>query len=220
MFKWGFSTLWMLCACKPNDVNSDDTGDTVGPSPTYTFGAYLEPPEGRVLHGMGQWRTFNDHFLTALDTLGATDQMPASELSFIGLGLEDEDSRGWDWSLDALATALKNGDFEGRVPSLSLALRGEHLSGDAYYEGYGIDELVATTDQYDDRIQQYIEMVMDYGQPVYLRIGGEFSGFWNGYEAGMYPIAYRKIVEMFRNAGAENVAFVWCYEPAAPGNFA
>lgn len=53
-----------------------------------------------------------------------------------------------------------------------------------------------------------------------LRIGGEFSGWWNGYHPYEYPKAFRKIVTMFRAAGASNVAFVWCYEPAAPGDFA
>jgi hypothetical protein len=44
----------------------------------------------------------------------------------------------------------------------------------------------------------------------------KFSGTWNGYEPYEYPKAFQKIVGMFRDAGADNVAFVWCYEPAAP----
>ena len=52
-----------------------------------------------------------------------------------------------------------------------------------------------------------------------LRIGGEFSGWWNGYHPYAYPIAFRKIVNMFRASGVTNVAFVWCYEPAAPADF-
>ena len=195
-------------------------GDTGDSDLNYTYGAYLEPPEDRILHGIGQWNNGNANFLAALDNLSATAQLPASELMFLNLDDNEDDVRGWNWSLNALTEKLANGAFEGRIPSLSLALRGEHLSGDDYYEGYGIDELVATTDEYDYRIQEYIDMVMDYDQPVFLRIGGEFSGFWNGYEPVMYPLAFRKIVQMFRDSGADNVAFVWCYEPAAPGNFA
>ena len=220
-------TLLMLAAVVPlvgtgptvsgNQGTEDDTGNS---DLNYTYGAYLEPPEDRILHGIGQWNNGNANFLAALDNLSATAQLPASELTFLSLDDNEDDVRGWNWSLNALTENLANGEFEGRIPSLSLALRGEHLSGDDYYEGYGIDELVATTDEYDYRIQQYIDMVMDYGQPVFLRIGGEFSGFWNGYEPVMYPIAFRKIVQMFRDSGADNVAFVWCYEPAAPGNFA
>jgi hypothetical protein len=59
-------------------------------------------------------------------------------------------------------------------------------------------------------------VVIRYGEPVFLRIDGEFSGTWNGYEPYEYPKAFQKIVGMFRDAGADNVAFVWCYEPAAP----
>ncbi len=217
-------TLLMLAAIVPLvGTGTTESGNQDGNTDTdlnYTYGAYLEPPEDRILHGIGQWNNGNANFLAALDNLSATAQLPASELTFLTLDDDEDDIRGWNWSLNALTENLANGEFEGRIPSLSLALRGEHLSGDDYYEGYGIDELVATTDEYDYRIQEYIDMVMDYDQPVFLRIGGEFSGFWNGYEPVMYPLAFRKIVQMFRDSGADNVAFVWCYEPAAPGNFA
>ena len=52
-----------------------------------------------------------------------------------------------------------------------------------------------------------------------VRIGGEFNGWWNGYHPYDYPKALRKIVQRFRNAGAHNAAFIWCYEPAGPDDF-
>lgn len=52
-----------------------------------------------------------------------------------------------------------------------------------------------------------------------LRIGGEFSGNWNGYHPYEYPKAFRKIVMTARASGADNIAFIWCYEPAAPDDF-
>lgn len=84
---------------------------------------------------------------------------------------------------------------------------------------YGIDSLIAYTTQYDARIQSFIDVVKAYAKPVMLRIGGEFSGWWNGYHPYAYPVAFRKIVHMFRASGVTNVAFVWCYEPAAADDF-
>jgi hypothetical protein len=52
-----------------------------------------------------------------------------------------------------------------------------------------------------------------------VRIGGEFNGPWNGYHPYDFPKAFRKVVNMFRAAGAENAAFIWCYEPAGPNDF-
>ena len=65
-------------------------GDTGDSDLNYTYGAYLEPPEDRILHGIGQWHGGNDNFLAALDNLSATAQLPASELTFIALD-DDED---------------------------------------------------------------------------------------------------------------------------------
>ncbi|CAM2005199.1 PKD domain-containing protein [Acanthopleuribacter pedis] len=46
---------------------------------------------------------------------------------------------------------------------------------------------------------------------VYLRIGYEFDGLWNnGYEnRGTYIAAYRRIVDVLRARGVDNVAYVW-----------
>jgi hypothetical protein len=111
----------------------------------------------------------------------------------------------------------------GRVPVMDLALRGLQPSKAQYDtladKTYGIDSAVAYTTQYDARIQSFVGVLWSYGKPVMLRIGGEFSGWWNGYHPFAYPVAFRKIVQMFRASGVNNVAFVWCYEPAAAGDF-
>jgi hypothetical protein len=52
-----------------------------------------------------------------------------------------------------------------------------------------------------------------------IRIGGEFNGPWKGYHPYEYPKAFRKIVNLFRAKGVDNVAFIWAYMPEAPGDF-
>jgi hypothetical protein len=181
---------------------------------TYTFGAKFEPPAGRVVHGMGQWLEYNARFLAMLPPA----QHPVAELIFVSIG---DTPRGW--RPQGLADALREYDAAGFIPELDIALRGlQPVKGviDAMPDPlFGIDDQVAVTTTYDARIDDVVRIVRDFRKPVLLRIGGEFSGWWNGYHPWAYPKAFRKIVAMFRAAGVENVAFVWCYEPAAPGDF-
>ena len=188
--------------------------DTAGPSLTYEFGAKFEPPIGRVVHGMGQWVNGNPQYQAMLP---AANQ-PAAELSFISLG---DTPRPWNPA--EIAAHLATVNAAGRILVMDLALRGLQPMPSALSQmpdkTYGIDSLVAYTTQFDARIQSFIDVLRAHGKPVMLRLGGEFSGSWNGYHPYAYPVAFRKIVNMFRASGVTNVAFVWCYEPAAPADF-
>jgi hypothetical protein len=199
----------------PEDERDDPFIDTTSTaSPTYQFGVKFEPPVGRVVHGMGQWSEGNPQYLAMLPP----SNQPASELMFITLG---DTPRPWNPA--EIAAKMASINAAGRIPSMDLALRGlqptpAELSQMAD-KTYGIDSLVAFTTQYDARIQSFIDVVRSYGKPAMLRLGGEFSGWWNGYHPYVYPIAFRKIVNMFRAAGVTNVAFAWCYEPAVVDDF-
>ncbi|MCG8513991.1 MAG: glycoside hydrolase family 26 protein [Halanaerobiales bacterium] len=61
------------------------------------------------------------------------------------------------------------------------------------------------------------EMARNYQQiklPVYLRIGYEFDGEWNDYDPFYYKLAYRRVVDIFRENDVKNVVFVWnSYQP-------
>jgi hypothetical protein len=137
---------------------------------------------------------------------------------FITLG---DTPRPWDPVEIAARMAAVNA--AGRIPVMDLALRGLQptpaVLAQMADKTYGIDSLVAYTSQFDARIQSFVDVLKANGKPVMLRLGGEFSGAWNGYHPYAYPVAFRKIVGMFRASGVANVAFVWCYEPAAPNDF-
>lgn len=189
-----------------------DSSNTVTPS--YEFGALFEPPAGRVVHGMGQWASGNASY-TAMLPAG---RQPATQLMFIDLG---DTPRPWDPA--EIATRLAAIHAQGRIPVLDLALRGLQPTpaelAQLEDQTYGIDSLVAFTSQFDGRIQSFVDVLKAHDHAVMLRIGGEFSGWWNGYHPYAFPVAFRKIVEMFRASGVTNVAFVWCYEPAAADDF-
>jgi len=219
---WLFAGLFVVgCGAEEMAGPLPDPTTPAGPQQpppvpqVYQFGAKFEPPVGRVVHGMGQWVNYNPKY-TAL--LPAANQ-PGSELVFFDIG---DTPRGWEPA--EIAARVAGIGASGRIPSLDISLRGLQPSPDSLAKLedklYGIDHLVAAGDpKYLARIQDVIQLLKAYGRPAMLRIGGEFSGPWNGYHPYEYPKAFRRIVTMFRDAGVQNVAFVWCYEPAAPNDF-
>ncbi|MGQ0702558.1 MAG: hypothetical protein ACT4PM_05430 [Gemmatimonadales bacterium] len=213
------STALLLVMACGSPATAPEPNPPAPPAPpaglAYQFGAKFEPPVGRGVHGMGQWALFNPKY-TAL--LPASAQA-ASELIFMSLA---DTVRPWNPA--QLAAALAQIGQSGRIPSADIALRGNQPTAaelaqlpDPYF---GVDHEVANGTKWDARLLDLANLFAGYGKPVLLRIGGEFSGWWNGYHPYEFPKAFRKIVNLFRAAGADNVAFVWCYEPAAPADFA
>ena len=63
--------------------------------------------------------------------------------------------------------------------------------------------------KYDPIIRQFSKWVKTIDRPLYLRIGYEFDGAHNMMEPAGYVKAYRRIVDIMRSYGVENVAYVW-----------
>ncbi|MEM9386798.1 MAG: glycosyl hydrolase [Pseudomonadota bacterium] len=63
---------------------------------------------------------------------------------------------------------------------------------------------------HDDKIQQLAHFASTVSGEVYLRIGYEFDGAWNqGYENPQrFIAAYRRIVDVLRGEGADNIQYV------------
>jgi hypothetical protein len=62
---------------------------------------------------------------------------------------------------------------------------------------------------WDDNIRDLADWIAATGVPVFLRIGFEFNGAHNGYEASDYVPAYRRIVHIFQEQNVTNCAYVW-----------
>lgn len=58
-------------------------------------------------------------------------------------------------------------------------------------------------------IRRLGEFIAASGRTVYLRIGYEFNGDWNGYEPESYIKAFRTIVDKLHEMGVENFETVW-----------
>ena len=72
--------------------------------------------------------------------------------------------------------------------------------------------------EYDEVIKQSANWATSVDRPIYLRIGYEFDGPHNQLEPNEYVQAYRRVVDLMRAEGVENVAFVWHSYIFAPFN--
>ncbi|OIQ90065.1 beta-1,3-xylanase precursor [mine drainage metagenome] len=83
-----------------------------------------------------------------------------------------------------------------------------------YPDGSPYDGKVAAG-YYDAHLRTLALCLKRYGKPVFLRIGYEFHGTWNGYTPRSYIQAYRRVVDVLRKEHADNVATIWCAEAGA-----
>lgn len=77
--------------------------------------------------------------------------------------------------------------------------------------------------EYDWYIDEWIEGIKSIDSPIFIRLSHEMDGYWYPYSEGFHGdpdrntaedfIAYwRYIVDRFRAAGVDNVAWIWCVD--------
>lgn len=67
----------------------------------------------------------------------------------------------------------------------------------------------AVAGEYDSVVREFGAWAKATRRPIYLRIGYEFDGVHNQLEPRDYVKAFRRIVDLLRAEGADNIAFVW-----------
>ncbi len=162
--------------------------------PRTNFRARLEPSTG-VLHGAGQSQ---DAFAEYVKAVGP-EQHPAVFMYYLGL----------------------------------QHYRSNRLAGlRRYYESYGLDLLpqigLAFTQDgspelcYDDAVrkgthdQSIHALAQDLAElpgSLYVRLGYEFNGHWNGYRQENFAVAWRRVAAVLRDRLGDRLALVWCYAP-------
>lgn len=72
-------------------------------------------------------------------------------------------------------------------------------------------EIVYTT-QHDAYITAFAEALAGWGNETYIRLNHEMNANWYGWagDASCYKDHWQKIVQLFRDAGADNVKWFWC----------
>jgi hypothetical protein len=161
----------------------------------------LEPPIGRVYHGVGQYQQGVDDYIAAMED--------SSKPILVKLYFDIPGTRGQNYAV--LRQALARERAAGRIVELSLGLQDGRT---------GTDSVIATSTRYDAIIDSIATIVIEHGEPLFVRPGFEFNGPWFGYHPYLYPVAFRKIVDRFRARGVDSAAWVWCYYPSgAPNDF-
>jgi hypothetical protein len=71
--------------------------------------------------------------------------------------------------------------------------------------------------RYDGYLRRSAEQAKAWGKPIMLRFAQEMNGSWAPWEQGhagstprSFILAWRHVVTVFRQVGADNVIFVWC----------
>ena len=166
-------------------------------SPVY-FGRKLEPHGRVVLHGAGQTddATFREY--SAL--FGPS--RPMLYMSYVDL---KDDLDGFFKQLHADIGTYP--DY--LVPQIGLSLNAGHAA--THYEADVAEGGM------DDRVASLCKGLKSLDRPVYLRIGYEFNGQWNGYDPATYVVAFRRIAVALRACSPETAA-VWDYAPDATGS--
>ena len=165
------------------------------PVPRVFYGRRLEPRDA-VLEGAGQ----SDEVSFAAISAAMGAKPPMLSMSYVDL-------RG---DLTGYFARLRS--ELARYPALVVPQIGVSMNGDdgkRHYEGdvaRGVD---------DARIAQMCDGLKSLDRPVFLRLGYEFNGPWNGYEAASYVAAFRRVTERVRACELENVAMVWDWSPEA-----
>jgi mannan endo-1,4-beta-mannosidase len=71
--------------------------------------------------------------------------------------------------------------------------------------------------RYDGYLRRSARMAREWGKPIMLRFAQEMNGEWAPWERGhvgstprSFVLAWRHLVKVFREVGADNVIWVWC----------
>jgi len=168
------------------------------------FGARLEPPAGRVIHGWGQisgfWNWDDPVAEKDVDDLDAylkavAPHQPAM-ISFYVAPVEEQVGR----FLNKYRAFVKSRGFF--IAQVGLYFMDEFLHR-RVAEG-----------EADGYLQELLRGLQDAGNPVLLRVGYEFNNHWTPYDPVLYGRAYKRVVDLIKQTKASNIATVWHAEPA------
>jgi len=90
---------------------------------------------------------------------------------------------------------LDDSDFDNSCIAIGLYINGELQN---IRDGF-----------WNNKIRTLANWVKDANRPVFLRIGYEFDGPWNGLDPQDYIVAWQHIVHIFDRDEVRNVAYVW-----------
>ncbi len=205
----------------------------------YTYGKYLEPPEGTILQGIGHWDDGNAAYLSALGGYSPAP-WPAHEHLYANIPSEAVSNGNNNHPLNAnwakifreqLRELADDTSGHRRIPEISITFRnwgdGGATHDDELFDDEGTPPYSNTF--MEDQITLLGEVLADYsiadapysespgtvpGLPVFVSIGQEFNNA-DAYHEWAFPEAWHRTKQLLAAAGATQVSYIWCWEAAA-----
>jgi hypothetical protein len=165
------------------------------------FHARLEP-EKTVLEGAGQDPVGFKDYCDALGPAGA----PVLFMTYVPLTGRVEDIERWGREVTGELSSARLGNL---IPQIGLGMT---QGKDA---GNGADTLVASG-AFDAQIDAFCRVLKSLDRRVFVRIGFEFEGKWNGYHPQAYQAAFIRITQALRKSQID-AATVWCSAGVSAG---
>jgi hypothetical protein len=172
------------------------------------FGVKLEPPDGKIYHGAQAEVRPASILAHRIDWKGidqyatASDRQPKLIMHYISF-----DPLAF-WLLKSTISEISQQAYN-YIPQIGLDFY-------SYSPGFDIlkpKDITAKIAQgnYDHRIKELAHLFIKMKTPSFLRPGYEFGGNGQGQHASKqhWATAWKRIFEIFKNEGAENVVFVW-----------
>ncbi len=117
----------------------------------------------------------------------------------------------WGSGVQCVDCNLHHPEFSEAVVAIGMYMAGpRHSDGSMCHATEECNTYKIANGLYDEQLQVLADWLNSLkGRPVFLRIGYEFDGSWNHYDAEQYKQAYKYIYHYLKKAGVDNVAYVW-----------
>lgn len=187
-----------VMGCAISSSSAEDVSDVV---PRAYYGAKYEP-KGTVLHGGGQdVKGFRDY-----RAILGEGRSPMLYMTYTSITRSTQHTI--DWGIK-LKDELKD-ESADVMPQIGLNLTGGNDTGE------GMCEMIPRGEQ-DEQLDAFCEAIKEIGRPVFVRIGYEFEGSWNGYEPESFKEAWVYITKAMQRHELDFVT-VWCSAGASAGD--
>ncbi len=178
----------IVIAASFNTIEAQQKSDYVKRT---NLNALMEPALG-IISGAGQ---SSDAFA------GYSNAMPKNLKPIIYMTYIGVDGKLMKWAKNVSEEINKYPWYI--IPQVGLGMTYDG-SPEKHYE-----DLVAEG-KYDRQIDTLIMALNYIDRPMYIRIGYEFAGQWNGYKTESFKAAYIKITDVLKKGCNHPIATVWC----------
>ncbi|MEM7105773.1 MAG: glycosyl hydrolase [Bacteroidota bacterium] len=202
-----FLLIFLIFSCKSEITN--EVPEAPAETPQEKKRAKFEPADGEVILFVGQeldavggLEEYNDGYYDHFDT-------PGGFTMYTKIRPGDE---SFGFKITGLCGVFSTDDWGDGNSNMSLQVADEDFKHSALaigFEFFNHDKALAAG-EHDSLVIQLGEWIQSLSpRPVFLRIGYEFGGSWNGYDRKAFIAAYRRMKDMYDEMGIDNIAYVW-----------